>query len=68
MSYHKCKMSETTDRPTQQQQQDLNSNPMTSQNHGLEESPDKDTPKPKTSLEKYCDENPSASECLIYEE
>lgn len=23
---------------------------------------------PQTSLEKYCDENPSASECLIYEE
>lgn len=24
--------------------------------------------KTATSLEKYCDENPSASECLIYEE
>ena len=24
--------------------------------------------KPQTSLEKYCDENPSASQCLIYEE
>ncbi|MBV9387886.1 MAG: hypothetical protein JOZ78_15795 [Chroococcidiopsidaceae cyanobacterium CP_BM_ER_R8_30] len=23
---------------------------------------------PKTSLEKYCDENPSAAECLIYDE
>jgi len=24
--------------------------------------------KPKTSLEQYCDDNPSASECRIYEE
>lgn len=23
---------------------------------------------PRTALEKYCEENPSASECLIYEE
>ena len=29
---------------------------------------EKDQEKKKTSLEKYCDENPDAVECRIYEE
>ncbi len=62
-------MSEKTGNPTAQQQQELNPNAMASQNDSSGESQQqKDAPKPKTSLEKYCDENPSASECLIYEE
>ena len=62
-------MSEKIGSPTNQQQQNLNSNRMASQNEGFEESQsEKDASKPKNSLEKYCDENPSASECLIYEE
>lgn len=62
-------MSEKIGSPTNQQQQDLNSNRMAGQNDGFEESQsEKDASKTKNSLEKYCDENPSASECLIYEE
>lgn len=62
-------MSEKTGNPTAQQQQELNPNAIASQNDSSGESQQqKDAPKPKTSLEKYCDENPSASECLIYEE
>ena len=33
-----------------------------------ESSQQQNASKPQTSLEKYCDENPSASQCLIYEE
>lgn len=33
-----------------------------------EASPQQPASKTQTTLEKYCDENPSASECLIYEE
>lgn len=62
-------MTEKIGSPTKQQQQDLNFNQMAGENDGFEESQsEKDASKPKTSLEKYCDENPSASECLIYDE
>lgn len=51
------------------QQQDLNPNTIAGQNESVEGSqPEKDAQKPKSSLEKYCDDNPSASECLIYDE
>lgn len=61
-------MSEKTGSPTDQQQ-DLNPTTMTAQNESGEESQsEKDAQKPKSSLEKYCDDNPSASECLIYDE
>lgn len=62
------KMSETTDIQAKQQQQDLDPNATASQNQDLQETPNTDAPKPKTGLEKYCEDNPSASECLIYEE
>lgn len=62
-------MSEKTGSLTKQQQQDLNPNAITDQNDSTEGSqPEKDAPKPKTALEKHCDNNPSASECLVYEE
>ena len=62
-------MPEKIGSPTNQQQQDLNSNWIAGQNDGFQESQsEKDASKPKNSLEKYCDENPSASECLIYDE
>lgn len=60
-------MSETTDGTTKQQ--DMNSGTTAAQSQDPQElSSDKDIARPKTSLEKYCDDNPSASECLIYEE
>ena len=62
-------MSEKTGSPTDQQQQDLNPTTMTGQNESVDgQQPEKDAQKPKSSLEKYCDDNPSASECLIYDE
>lgn len=36
-------------------------------NHAATEGSDGEN-KPKTSLEQYCDDNPGASECRIYEE
>lgn len=69
LSHYESEMSEKTGSPTNQQQQDLNHNAMAGQNDDFEGSQlEKDAPKPKNSLEKYCAENPSASECLIYEE